>query len=106
MTRRTLLSAIWAILWPPKTAEPQPCVTPAYAGFDGSFRIGGDRWRSGLRLVMRHCRADSPGRLSGIRCGEIVAWKNPDRSVSKLLWKDRDGRLFEMKFVPFRGESA
>ena len=105
MNRRTLLSAIWAILWPPmppKTAEPQPCVTPAYAGFDGVFRIGRDRWR----VALRRCLADNPSRVTGICCEELVVWKNPDRSVSKLMWKDRDGRLFELKFVPFREEAS
>lgn len=96
MNRRTLLSSIWAIFWPPtKAAEPQPCVTPAYAGFDGSFRCGT------YRVAVRRCQADNPNRISGIRCGEFVVWRNADQSVSKMLWKDNDGRLFEMKFVPF-----
>ena len=75
-------------------AKPEPCVTPAYAGFDGSLKCGG------YKLIMRRGLVDNPQRYTGIRRGEFAVWKNHDKSVSKLLFRNADGKLFDLQFVP------
>lgn len=75
-------------------AKPEPCVTPAYAGFDGSLKCGD------YKLIMRRGLVDSPQRYTGIRRNEFAVWKNHDKSVSKLLFRNADGKLFDLQFVP------
>jgi hypothetical protein len=77
-------------------AKPEPCVTPAYAGFDGSFLINTHSSR-----IFRACRcyADNPQRW-GVVPGMMAVWRNRDDSVSKMVYRNRDGKLFDLQFVP------
>lgn len=105
MNRRSLLSSIAGFLpasmLPASAAptKPEPCLTPAYAGFDGSFLLygGGSARRYTVRLL--RCSASSPKRW-GLDNGRLAYWYNDDKSVSKLLWRNRDGKLFDLQFVP------
>ena len=80
------------------TIKPEPCVTPAYAGFDGSFVMNHHNLRLHVIKLCR-CYADLPSRWS-IGNGVLGYWKNRDESVSKVVWRNRDGKLFELQFVP------
>lgn len=81
----------------PAPHEPQPCVTPSYAGFDGSFLLNTHVMRSRL-IKLARCYADNPQRW-GIGKGMLALWRNRDESVSKVVYRNRDGKLFELKFV-------
>lgn len=80
----------------PAAAKPEPCVTPAYAGFDGSFMLYQHR-----SYVIRLARAmaTSPKRWS-LSNGRMGYWYNADGSVSKLVYRNADGKLFDLQFVP------
>lgn len=78
------------------TAKPEPCVTPAYAGFDGSFHMG----RARYKIILAHASVSGPKRYTGLVPGMMGVWKNEDKSVSKLVYRNRDGKLFELQFVP------
>ena len=103
-SRRGMLQSVLAWLAGGAAAEapakpvPTPCVTPAYAGFDGSFRMN-DRYGFQPIIKLARCYADSPSRWS-IGNGVLGYWKNRDESVSKVVWRNRDGKLFELQFVP------
>lgn len=75
-------------------AKPEPCLTPAYAGFDGTMRCGG------VNVILRRGLVDNPHRYTGLRRGEFAVWNNTDKSVSKLLYRNADGKLFDLLFVP------
>ena len=85
-------------------AKPEPCVTPAYAGFDGSFRLLGGDFRSGYKIKLSRASASSPKRW-GIDKGRMGYWFNDDGSVSKLIWRNADGKLFDLQFVPMEEPS-
>ena len=74
-------------------AKPAPCLTPAYAGFDGSFR------QQCYTIRLTRASASSPKRW-GINKGHMGYWRNDDGSVSKLIWRNADGKLFDLQFVP------
>lgn len=97
MNRRSWLQSLAAVFAPgtPEKPKPEPCITPAYAGFDGSFQLSGGRHI--IRLL--RCVIDSPKRYSGLPRNVIGVWKNHDGSVSKLLYRNRDGKLFNLQFV-------
>jgi hypothetical protein len=80
-------------------AKPEPCLTPAYAGFDGSFRLLGGDFRSGYKIKLSRASVSSPKRW-GIDKGRMGYWRNDDGSVSKLIWRNADGKLFDLQFVP------
>ena len=80
-------------------AKPEPCVTPAYAGFDGSFRLRGGRHSSGYLVKLARCAVSNPKRW-GIERGRMGYWYNDDKSVSKVVWRNEYGKLFELQFVP------
>lgn len=98
MTRRSWLQSFAAFFvpGPPEKPPAEPCLTPAYAGFDGSFYLNGGRYL--IRLL--RCFVDSPKRYTGLPRNVIGVWRNHDGSVSKLLYRNRDGKLFDLKFVP------
>lgn len=98
MNRRSWFQSLAAIFAPevPEKSRAEPCMTPAYAGFDGSFQLSGGRHI--IRLM--RCVIDSPKRYSGLPRNVIGAWKNHDGSVSKLLYRNADGKLFDLQFVP------
>jgi hypothetical protein len=99
MTRRDWFQ--WLALGSTSAAakkNPERCVTPAYAGFDGSFVMNSHNLRRHVVKLAR-CYVDSPGRWS-IGKGVLGCWKNRDESVSKVLYRNRDGKLFELHFVP------
>lgn len=79
--------------------KPEPCVTPAYAGFDGSFRLYGGEYRSSYTVRLAKCAVANPKRW-GIDRGRMGYWYNEDKSVSKVVWRNADGKLFELQFVP------
>jgi len=79
--------------------KPEPCLTPAYAGFDGSFRLYGGTYGSGYLIKLARTSASSPGRWK-IDKGRMGYWRNDDGSVSKLIWRNADGKLFDLQFVP------
>ena len=81
----------------PAAAKPEPCVTPAYAGFDGSFLLYNHASRHAVRLA--RARATSPSRWS-LANGRLGYWYNDDGSVSKLVYRNADGKLFDLQFVP------
>lgn len=101
MNRRSWLQRLAAIFAPgtPEKPPAAPCLTPAYAGFDGTMKCGG--WN----LILRRGLVDNPRRYIGIRRGEFVVWKNADKSVSKLLYRNADGKLFDLMFVPMNEPS-
>jgi len=86
-----------------KQPSSSPCITPAYAGFDGVLRIGGSHggW---YKFILRRGLVDNPFRYTGIRHNELAVWKNHDGSVSKLLYRNRDGKFFDLQFVPIDDE--
>lgn len=96
MNRRSWLQGLAAFFAPgtPEKQPAQPCITPAYAGFDGLIRFVG--WT----LILRRGPVDHPNRYAGIGRGEFAVWKNADKSVSKLLYRNADGKLFDLQFVP------
>ena len=96
MNRRSWLHCLAAIFAPgtPEKPPTAPCLTPAYAGFDGTIKCGS--WS----LILRRGLVDNPCRYSGIRRNEFAVWKNADKSVSKLLYRNADGKLFDLMFVP------
>lgn len=98
MNRRSWLQGLASIFAtaPAEQSKPEPCITPAYAGFDGSFRLNGGRHI--IRLL--RCVIDSPKRYTGLPRNAIGVWKNHDGSVSKMLYRNRDGKLFDLQFVP------
>ena len=51
-------------------------------------------------LIEMFKKFDDPQRYTGIRRGEFAAWKNHDKSVSKLLFRNADGKLFDLQFFP------
>jgi len=75
-------------------AKPEPCVTPAYAGFDGSFCLHGN-----YKIILAKTSASNPKRW-GIDRGRMGYWRNEDGSVSKMIYRNRDGKLFDLQFVP------
>jgi hypothetical protein len=77
-------------------AKPEPCLTPAYAGFDGTFLMNG---HSRYKIKLARAYADNPNRW-GISPGMLGVWRNRDESVSKVIWRNRDGKLFSLEFVP------
>lgn len=77
-------------------AKPEPCVTPAYAGFDGSFHMG----RGRHKIILARASVNGPNRYTGLVPGMMGVWKNEDKSVSKLVYRNRDGKLFSLEFVP------
>jgi len=79
-------------------AKAEPCLTPAYAGFDGSFRLYQDSLRN-HRIRLVRSPASSPGRWGLSNCS-MGYWYNDDKSVSKLLYRNADGKLFDLQFVP------
>lgn len=91
---RWLSSLAASAVTPQPASTPEPCMTPAYAGFDGTMKCGG--WK----LILRRGMADHPQRYTGIRRNEFAVWKNHDKSVSKLLYRNADGKLFDLQFVP------
>lgn len=80
-------------------SKPEPCITPAYAGFDGSFRLYGGTYGSGYLIKLARTSASSPGRWK-IDKGRMGYWRNDDGTVSKLIWRNADGKLFDLQFVP------
>jgi hypothetical protein len=78
------------------TAKPEPCITPAYAGFDGSFLIN---THSGRIFRACRCYADNPQRWRVVP-GMMAVWRNRDESISKMVYRNRDGKLFDLQFVP------
>lgn len=94
MNRRGFFSCLSSLVATPPAAKPEPCVTPAYAGFDGTLKCGG--WK----CLLRRGLVDNPQRYTGIRRNEFAVWKNHDQSVSKLLFRNADGKLFDLQFVP------
>lgn len=76
--------------------RPEPYMTPAHAGFDGSVGCGS----GSMKLTLRRCLADNPKRYSDLRNKELAVWKNHDKSVSKLLYRNADGEVFDLQFVP------
>lgn len=103
MNRRSWMQSLAALFAVPEPEPPAvvPCVTPAYAGFDGSFQLNGGRHI--IRLL--RCVVDSPKRYTGLPRNVIGVWKNHDGSVSKLLYRNRDGKLFDLQFVPMKEPS-
>lgn len=98
MNRRSWLQSL-ATLFAPAPAEqpkPEPCLTPAYAGFDGSFHMGRTRYK----IILAYASVSGPTRYTGLVPGMMGVWKNDDKSVSKLVYRNRDGKLFELQFVP------
>lgn len=100
MTRRGLFQWV-SSLFAARAAEPEPpapvaCLTPAYAGFDGSFILNSGRYR----IVLASALVDSPKRYSGCVRGMLGVWKNHDKSVSRLVYRNLDGKLFSLEFVP------
>ena len=77
-------------------AKPEPCVTPAYAGFDGSFHMG----RGRHKIILARASVNGLNRYTGLVPGMMGVWKNDDKSVSKLVYRNRDGKLFSLEFVP------
>lgn len=96
MNRRTWLESIAALVGvrEPKKPAAVPCLTPSYAGFDGTMKVGG------YSVILRRGAVDNPNRYSGLRRNEFAVWKNADKSVSKLLYRNADGKLFDLQFVP------
>jgi hypothetical protein len=76
--------------------QPEPCITPAYAGFDGTFVMNG---HSRYKIKLARAYADHPKRWS-LSAGMLGVWRNRDESVSKVVWRSRDGKLFDLQFVP------
>lgn len=98
MNRRSWFQSLTA-LFATASAEqpkPEPCITPAYAGFDGSYFMN----PSAYKIILYRCRVDSPNRYTGLPANVMAVWKNHDGSVSKLLYRNRDGKLFDLQFVP------
>lgn len=96
MNRRSWLQSLAAFFVPATPEKPAAatCLTPAYAGFDGTMRCGG------VNVILRRGLVDNPHRYSGVRRNEFAVWKNADKSVSKLLYRNADGKLFDLVFVP------
>ena len=92
------LSSLFAVsvACPQCEVRPTPCLTPAYAEFDGSFMMNG---HSRYKIKLARAYADSPKRW-GISPGMLGVWRNRDESVSKVVWRNRDGKLFDLQFVP------
>lgn len=103
MNRRSWLQCLAAIFAPGTPQKPQaaPCLTPAYAGFDGSFHMG----RARYKIILAYASASSLKRYTGLVPGMMGVWKNEDKSVSKLVYRNRDGKLFELQFVPMEEPS-
>lgn len=105
MNRRDLLQ--WfASIFPVTTfaaaveSLPAKVPTPADAGFSGSFRLWrGDRVGSGYTVRLAKAKATSPARYK-VASGQIGMWLNDDDSVEKVIWRNGDGKLFELRFVP------
>jgi len=99
MTRRTLFgwlaSFFLPVPVPAQPVKPVPCLTPAYAGFEGWFFLQASSYK--VRLASAF--ANNPARW-GIQPGRMGVWKNHDNSVSKVVWRNLDGKLFSLEFVP------
>ena len=104
MNRRDLLQWIAAIFPASVVAASAPPArpkvpTPADAGFNGSFRLWrGDRVGSGHTVRLAKTKASSPDRHR-VAPGQIGMWLNDDESVEKVIWRNNDGKLFELRFV-------
>jgi hypothetical protein len=94
---RWLSSLAAGTVAPQPDSKPTPCITPAYAGFSGSFRLYGGG--SGYTVKLARASASSPKRW-GIEKFRMGYWYNDDGSVSKVVWRNADGKLFELQFVP------
>lgn len=106
MTRRNLLQWLAAIFPASAVAATVPAAlpkvpTPADAGFTGSFRLWrADRVGSGYTVRLAKTKSSSPDRHK-VASGQIGMWLNDDdESVEKVIWRNRDGKLFELRFVP------
>lgn len=104
MNRRDLLQWLAAIFPASAVAASVPPApprvpTPADAGFSGSFSLWrGDRVGSGYTVRLARTKASSPDRHK-VAPGQIGMWLNDDESVEKVIWRNSDGKLFELRFV-------
>ena len=96
------LASIFPVTAFASAGEPAPAKvpTPADAGFSGSFRLWrGDRVGSGHTVRLARAKATSPARYK-VASDQIGMWLNDDDSVEKVIWRNGDGKLFELRFVP------
>lgn len=71
-------------------------LSPSEAGFDGGFSLRG---QGSYRIVLAHAAADSPKRWNVAR-RMLCCWRNSDKSVAQLLYRNDAGQLFSLEFVP------
>ncbi len=72
-------------------------ISPKEVGFDGSFFAF-------EKYIIKLARAqiNHPNRFK-IGKNQLVCWEEKDE-VKKILYKNFDGKLFELKFVSFEGD--
>lgn len=73
-------------------------MTPSEAGFDGTVLMPYRGVRSPLTIRFRRGPIDNPHRLDFGVC-QFVCLNREDGSVEKLLYRNADGKVFELQFV-------
>jgi hypothetical protein len=91
----SLVSCFFSSLF--KKQKDNVILSPKEVGFDGSFFAY-------KKYIIKLARAqiNHPSRYK-INENQIVVWKEKDE-VKKILYKNFNGKLFELKFVSFEGD--
>lgn len=80
--------------------EPVKEFSAAEAKFDGSFRLwNASNVGSGYNIRLARAKKDSPNKYK-IANDQMGTWLNEDGSVEKVVYRNKEGKLFELKFFP------